>query len=105
MCLGDTRLHDTLRLFLHRYSTIRTYKLSALQKFLFEKLCLLITVSTANYSLDRGTWPVGLSERFGCEFVLYVPVADWTRFVTLYFLEIVIFPEIFESLCIRDFVF
>ncbi len=75
-----------------------------MQKFFFEKLCLLITVGTADYSLDRGAWPVGLSERFGSEFVLYVPVANWTRFVTLNFLEIVIFPEVFETLSVRDFV-
>ena len=66
---------------------------------------MLITESTANYSLDRGAWSVRLSEGFSCEFVLFVPVADWTRFVTLYFLKIVIFPEIFESLCVSDFVF
>jgi hypothetical protein len=79
--------------------------IACMEKTGVEKLCLLITVSTANYSLDRGTWPVGLSERFRCEFVRYVPGADRTRFVTLYFLEIVIFPKIFESLCVRDFVF
>jgi len=76
-----------------------------LQKFLLKKLCLLITVGTADYSLDWGTWSIGLAEGFSNEFVLLVSVANRTRFVTLYFLEIVVFPKIFESFRVGDFVF
>jgi hypothetical protein len=76
-----------------------------LQKSLFENLCLLISIGTTDYSLDRGTWSIGLTEGFSYEFIFLVPVADRTRFVTLYLLEIVVFSKIFESLRVGDFVF